>query len=463
MMSRYLTAPGWLYHVYLFMFPITYATILLDHRWSWLPIAIMLVWSYWRLFKRQQEVVLYLILFSRCINGFLSPHNDTVYNLGNALTCYLPLITIAIQHFWAGGLRDVHIIWFRRYRFTMLYVLVLVAYSFIDLPIALEGMRIRLQPMVFFVLAITVMMHSFPVQRLMLFFRYIFLAMIVCYLVPGYGDAARELLLDGIVFKTPIESNQYFILDNYFRNLGVFWDCRISGLFCIAAIYIALMHRPNGWGWDLLISYTALISTFARGPIAIGVIIGLYAFVFGARISLTWRVTRLASTVMLVTLIAGILYMSPLREYVDSFSLISDEGVLGQRVGFREYAFERFKDNPLGHGLGFLKSPEIVRSISVGNGVLSRASDAFWYILLAEIGIFGTILFAFSFWEIIYRRSVYTLLLLGGLAIVLLGTDVPDMGAYYFVFLMLVSRDFKRAEDELRTEDCNRKMMYLQG
>jgi hypothetical protein len=292
------------------------------------------------------------------------------------------------------------------------------------------------------------MMHDFPVQRLMLFFRYIFLAMIAFYFVPGYGDAARELLVDGVVFKSAIESNQYFILDTYFRNLGMFWDCRILGLFCLVAIYIALVHKPKGWGWDLLLSYAALMSSFARGPMAIGVIIGLYAFIFGARVSWPWRLTRLASTVLVATFIAGVLYMSPLQSYIESFSLLSDDGALGQRVGFREYAIERFIENPLGHGLGYLKSPDIDRSITIGNGALSRASDAFWFILLAEVGIFGTILFALSFWEIIYRRSAYTFLLLGGLAIQLLGTDVPDMGAYYFVFLLLICCDFKAVKDD---------------
>jgi len=440
----YLTSHRWLYHIYLLLFPLTYATLLLDYQSTWVPASILLIWSYWRLFRREQEVVLYLILFSRCINGFLNPYNDTFYNLGNILTCYMPLVIIVIQRFWTYGLKDVHVIWFSRYKFTMLYIIVLIAYSFIDLSVALYGVKTRLQPMIFFALAVTVMMHVFPIQRILLFFRYLFVAMIVFYLVPGYGDTVRNLLMDGVVFKIPIESNQYFILDTYFRNLGIFWDCRVLGLFCVVTIYLALVHRPKGWGWDLLLAYIALLSTFARAPMAIGVIIGLYAFTFGARVTWSRRFARLASAVLLSTAIAFVLYASPLQEYIDSFSLLSDDGALGQRSGFRVYAMEQFKENPFGHGLGFLKSPDIERSINIGNGALSRASDAFWFILLAEVGIFGTILFALSFWEIIFRRSAYTIILLGGLAITLLGTDIPDMGAYYFVFLILICRDFNR-------------------
>ena len=439
-----------LYHVYLLLFPITYVTLLLDYQLAFVPAVPLLVWSYVRLFRREHEVVLYLILFSRCINGFLVPESISVYNLGNILTCYLPLFIAVVQRFWSDGLRNLQDTWLKRYKFTLMYILLMVAYSLIDIPVALYGVKIRLQPMVFFLLAVTVMMHDFPVKRLMLFFRYVFLVTIICYFMPGYSDVTRELLVNGVVFKNAIEANQYFILDTYFRNLGIFWDCRILGLFAVVAIYIALVNRPRGWGWDLLLAYVALITSLARAPMAIGLVLGVGAFILGAKIAWHQRVLRVTAISILAGAVVWALYMSPLQVYVESFSLISEDGALSQRAAFREYALAEFEENPFGHGLGFLKSPAIDRTIAIGDSYVTRASDAFWFILLAEVGVVGTLLFALSFFEIIYRRSLYTILLLGGLAVQLLGTDVPDMGAYYFVFLILVSRDFNGAEDGQR-------------
>lgn len=427
------------------LFPIAYISLLLDFNYTkYFDIAIIIS-SYYLIFvENRKEPVLYLIMFSRCINGFIVPNSPLAYSLVNLTTCYLPISLLFVHSLTDDRIRRIGHTLFTKYKFTTMYLAVLIIYTLVDMDLSTHLITKRLLPMVFFLMGCLIY-DKIDFDHILLFFRYVFASILLGYFVFDYVNVSRELLANAIVFKEPLHENQFFVL-SYFRDMGVFWDTRILGIFSYTYLYIALIKDGKLRFIDISLSVATLVTSMSRGSILVGLML-IVPFLLAIEKGLAWRsiirvkaIARFGVIVGAMVLLALAIWESPLANYASSFWILSENSAVNQRAGFRNYAMEAFRENPLGHGIGYLKSPSKERSIEVGDMDFDRASDAFLFIVLGEMGFIGLIFFILSTIEILYYKNIYSILLLVGYFIQLIGTDVPDMGVYYFVFLLLISR-----------------------
>lgn len=433
-------ANSW-YYIYLTLFPLIYLAIVLGTPVTPVLVALILVWSYYLIiWKGQVEPILYLILFSRCMNGFLIPHNGAAFTIMNMLTGYVPILSLLVRWSPFVTIRYMKSGWLSRYKFTLLYCVALVGFAFVDIELAAYSVFTRIIPMLLFALTCLVIRDKVDYSKVLLFFRWAFVGMLIAYLLPGYSETTQQLLQDSVVFRQSVEKNQYYVLLEYFRNIGIFWDSRMVGLFGYLYLYLALRNRGKLTVLDGTLAFAAMATSMSRGGIVVGLFLVLAHAIGPTSIGVAKRALRVGLIAIVLGVAVVVVYRSPLGDYIQTFSAVSEKGALTQRQGFSDYALQAFWDNPLGNGEGFLKSPLKDRSVQVGDVTYDKVSDAFLAILLGEIGIIGFTLFLLSTFELLFALDRYAIALWAGFLLQLVGTDVPDMGMFYFAFLLVASQ-----------------------
>ncbi len=275
---------------------------------------------------------------------------------------------------------------------------------------------------------------EYDCKKIIIFFRYIFIASLSVMAFTDYIIINQELLSGSIVFKQEVINPQLSIVD-LVRNQGCFWDSRILGIFSYLYLYLVLTNKVKYKGFDILLSIVITVSTLSRGPIVVELFLLAGYFVFSQKISLK-RVLLMLSAVVGIFIIAIQFVDEQIYSFLETF-LPTSGGALEQRQGFKDYALNEFYSNPLGSGLGSISSPNVKKVINVGGQIYEKAGDAYLFINLAELGIIGFSLFLLSTVEIIYKKKVLSIALLLGYLIQLTGTNVPDMGMYFYVFITL--------------------------
>jgi hypothetical protein len=280
----------------------------------------------------------------------------------------------------------------------------------------------------------------FNVNWMLRFFRSTFSASFVVFFFSDYLFITRELAESDSVFSVASGSNTFSL--TYFtftRNLGPVWDHRILAILAYLYLLLAIIYRPKYLKWDILLSLIIVVTSLSRGAIL------TYLFILGAHFFQTERkkvvIGLIAASILLPILLIVSISLLPDQaiEYLQSFNPFSENNALDQRSAFADYAMNVFVDYPVfGKGVGSLTSKLIDRSIVVDGVILSYVGDAFWYILLAEMGIIGFLLYLLFLKEVFLSKNLLTVALFVGFSIQLLGTDIPDMRFFYFAILVLV-------------------------
>ncbi|HTO18656.1 MAG TPA: hypothetical protein VL129_05850 [Pseudomonas sp.] len=279
-------------------------------------------------------------------------------------------------------------------------------------------------------------------KELILFFRFLFLTAIFLYFTENYLDLSYDLLASGDVFSKPVEG-QSLVLFGIPRMLGPFWDFRIQGIFGVLYLLIAIVSPDYKFKKiDIIIASLAVILSMSRGAMVLWACVILGASLYHSK-TLPSVVFRLLG-LFLVGVISIVSYSmfggDEAKKTLSSFNILSEDGnALSQRGGFKDYSINSFFENPLGRGIGFLKSDLIDRNVLVGEVYYKKVSDAFIYIQMAEVGFLGFIFFILSLFELLFKRTMFGLMFLVGFLIQMTGTDVPDMGVHYFVILLLAT------------------------
>lgn len=431
---------------YLLLFPVSYFFIYNNNGiYKIINLLIILSSYYLIVVKRSFYPVIFLVLYSRCINGFVWQDSKTIYSVINLITGYLPsLLYICIMSRFLTYKKIKEIV-FSKYNVTFLYILSLLIYLTIDMELSWQFFFPRVVPMIMFILIMCVIPEEIEILKLIKFFRYICIASIAVFFLMNYVEISSSLLESGIVFSKPEEV--YTIkMFGMPRNMGIFWDFRIFGIFTVVYLFSSLIQKKYSFRWfDILLSLFSLMTTLARGSMVVATILILVFIIHERRFRLIAAVFVLVS-VLAISIISVAQYNDDVMKVVSSFNVFSkEENALSQRGGFVEYALEKFKENPLGGGIGSLKATGPDRSITVGEASYSNASDAFLAIQLAEVGIFSFILFVGSFFEILWYRSWLGLALVVGFFIQMTGTDIPDMGVFYFMALVMLTILMKKS------------------
>lgn len=408
--------------------------------------------SYYRIvIKRDITAVLIIILSSRLIMGPFLPGNNTSFNILNLLCNYLPIF-IAIFYNYLGLKRfEVKIIF--SLKWTIAYVIFLFVFGLLLPRYSLSVVTHEVLPLLLFlILAVPKADQKINYDYLIKFFRYAFIACLLIYLNPNFGEQMQKLFSEGIIFKQTSPDISLFVKRIIPRNTGFVFDFRIMGQ--LACIYLLLLYyrgKKSSY-FDLALLITITIITFSRGPIIVLALV-LFAIYGPKKIYLTKR-NLIIGSVTFCLMLGGVIYLvrtdnEIIKRYVATYNPFSKNSAIAQRGGFAKYSLNEFYKNPLGNGLGYLSSKEAGHKIFTGytNSLHKkipdkvyyyRVTDAYITMSLGEKGLIGFILFLLSFFEIFFsNRNRVALFFLLGLLINLIGTDIPKQGFYYFAIMMI--------------------------
>lgn len=400
-----------------------------------------IILSYYLLIKYKKiEIILFVIMISRCINGFIIPGNNLMYNTSILLTFYIPpIIFILLNH--------KHIYIYNKilykYKSTITFILLVIVMFFINYHIAEPLLFKRIMPIIYFLLFIIMLpLKIFTINKnqIIIFFRLFLITSLITYILPNYLTKTTELYLNGTVFNA-INDNPMLGYVSYTRNQGQFFDGRILGIFSYLFLYLSLISDNKYKYLDILISTAVVFSTVARGAIMVQIIIIIGYIIFNSSKYIKFYISFF--TIIIISLISLLKLSneSDLSIFVDTMNPNNENNAISQRQGFSEYSLSKFYENPsIGNGIGSLTSKSVVRSINVGEAQYSVVSDAYIFSLLGEMGLIGFSLFILSLCEIIInKKSILSICLFIGYITHLIGTDIPDIFMYYFAILVILT------------------------
>lgn len=406
-------------------------------------ISALILWvSYYILLKRKRlEVVLILILYSRCLSGFVIPHNKLFFDLFNILANIVPILL----YFYSCLLTNKTTFNFevlKKFKFTGLFFLLITLSFIINFSTAYDLITKRYLPFALFTVLLFFFNHpnDFDFNALIRFFRASFLAVILIYFGPNFLYKMTALIESDSVFGTASPPRSFSLV--YFsleRNLGFTWDHRIMAILAYLFLMLSLTQKPKYYALDILLSLSVVLTSTSRGGMITYFLI-LMAFFFQKyrKFFSLGVVVLVALTIMLYALIK----LNPsnqLSAFLISFNPKAEHNAMTQREFFSNYSLVSFKESPIiGHGVGHLSSVLIDRNLIVDGAVVPAVGDAYWYVLLAEMGVIGFLLYVLFLLEVFYSSSILNVALLLGFSIQLLGTDIPDIRFFYLAILILV-------------------------
>jgi hypothetical protein len=407
-------------------------------------IPILILAYYNVIIKQDFATVLILMLISRCAMGFFLPGNIFSFNILNILCNYLPLLLFLRMK--APKLRTLNLKIVLSFKFTLLYVVVLLFLCLPNLYYSITEFSQEVLPIILFCILIVFTEHvKINFDLLLNFFRYSFLAVLLVYLLPNFTENALHLFHNPIIFKEGIEIMPMFVGNKIPRNSGFVFDFRMLGQ--LACLYFLILYYKGFKKkyLDVLLLSAVALTTFSRGPLIILALI--FIAVYGVH-KITKLKIVLASLSVIVAFCLLIIFTpnKGVKHFIDSFNPLSKNNAIQQRANFSSYAIAKFRDNPMGGGVGSLSSPNADNKIDFGYEDQSHTKrlfyyqvvDAYWALTLGEKGVLGFILFFLSCVEIFfYRKNLVSLFFLLGLFINLIGTDIPKQGFFYFVLLII--------------------------
>lgn len=425
-----------LFNFYLLLFPLTYLLLFTNYTYVTVPNLLIIGLSYYfMIFKNRWEPVLFLIIFARCLSGPTFPHNDIGFNIINALTGYIPAFLFLFRE--ATFLPSVYL---TKYKFSVCFAAIMVAYCLFDLSSAYYVLPTRIIPFILFVLCVYKM--KLDTGLVLKYLRYLIASSLIILFLTDYRETLRPLVENAIVFKfsMAVGAITYGFLP---RNSGVFFDPRLLGLFVVVFLYMVIILRKGNF-FDILLGIICLATTLSRGSFVNAAVVLLgFSIVMLYRQTLIKKVSILFAIIVMVSTVSIIVSSNQeLRAFLElSFSLKEEGSAIDQRAEFLEYSTNTFISYPWGVGNGVLKNPTIDRGFGFDENsqTYQAITDAFIITIAAELGILGFILFVLSAAEIMAtRKDIVSYFLFIGFLIQCVGTDVPDIGMYYFAFLMII-------------------------
>ncbi len=401
--------------------------------------AIVVLCYYILLYYNSLAPVILLICSNKILCGFLI--GPSGFSLSSILVNYLPLFIYFTRNFTTANLNK-NII---AYKYTFLYFWGVLFCFLINFSVAAPLLVKHVFPyclILLYLLFIPASKSSISFKVLQNYFRCILFVSIVVFFLPGHVETEGILLTNGYLFGQTTEDTGFALMDAL-RNVGIFFDPRVTGLFACLYFYVIVKSINRISIFDLLLIVVVVVTSISRGAMMILILLIL----FYKRMSVK-QIIGLSFLILVIVLTITYFYknIETVNTILMTLDLTSEDNVLSQRSMFKDYSLSYFYSNPIfGAGFGELNAPGISRNISseVDTDVVT---DAYLYAKLGEMGLFGTILFSLSFIEMIKEKRIrisYGLLI--GLFLQMLGTDTPNMGFLYFVMIILVCNKTKYA------------------
>ncbi|MCZ8285418.1 MAG: O-antigen ligase family protein, partial [Bacteroidia bacterium] len=328
-----------------------------------------------------------------------------------------------------------------QYRYTTLFFLLLTTGFLLNFSISYDLITKRYLPFVLFLLFLLFFnRNDFNVYGLIRFLRATFFACLLVYFTSSYLPLTRILIESDSIFSVASGPNSYsLVYFSFVRNMGFFWDHRILAIYSYLYLLLTVVYKPKYFRLDILLSLIIVITSTSRGGmVTYALIMFVYLFqIYRARLFVVLGIA--ISCVVFAIIIAGAFLPSSTLYFLNSFNPNSEYNAMSQRHFFSDYAMDAFKEHPLlGQGVGSLSSHLIDRHLVVDGVEVPAVTDAYWYVLLAEMGIVGFVFYLLFLMEVFFSNKLLSIALLIGFSIQLLGTDIPDMRFYYFAILVTV-------------------------
>lgn len=399
------------------------------------------------------DVIILLILYARCLNGFIIMHSKTAYMIINMLANVVPILLYFTAILYTKKTHvNSHAVY--KHKFTLLFFIFLTISFILNFSTSYDLLSKRYLPFAFFIgFLFFSKPENFNVLSIIKFFRATFVATLFIYFFSDYINLTQSLIESDSVFSVASPPNSYSLIYMALsRNMGIFWDHRILAIAAYLFLFLSLVYKPSNFKLDILISLIIVITTTSRGGMV------AFALILVAYLFQVYRFKLIAVFAMFAIVLSGLFYFadklfSPTTvEFIQSFSPQSKYNAISQRKSFSDYALKEFVHHPIfGNGVGYLSSHTIKRDLVVDGVQIPAVGDAYWYVLLAEMGILGFILYLLFLFEVFFSTKLINVALLLGFAVQLLGTDIPDMRFYYFAILVMVYlANLKLKEDSVR-------------
>lgn len=378
--------------------------------------------------------VIILICSARVLSGFLLGVSG--FGITSIIVNYLPLMFYIVRNLKFSHLK----FRIKRYKFTILYSLLLLFGFLINYDIAYPLLQPQIVPQLFILLVLLFVLprnYSFDITPLKYYFRAIFISSLIVFILPNHTEIVNNLLTDGSIFGAEADDIVLSYKD-FFRNEGIFFDPRILGTFAYIYTFIILRGEKRILWMDIFLCLIVIITTISRGAFVCFVLVLLGNFHFNVRNVFGYIVLAGAlATIVVVTVRKN----DTVQVVLQTLDITSEDNALSQRSVFSDYSLKTFENHPIfGAGVGDLTAPGTKhRNISSTYDVVS---DAFLFSLLGEMGIVGFVLFLLSMFEVVYKKCKrISLFLLIGLLLQMMGTDLPNMRLAWFAMLMIVCHD----------------------
>lgn len=443
--------------------------VYLNYRFLTFLIPFFIIVSYYKIFSEKKITgVLILMMMSRTIMGFFIPSNNLSFDVLNLVCNYLPLFVFLI----IGRRNDKTIkktLW-KYYGWTVLLAFTMIILCFYNLEYSMTEFPKEVLPLLLFVIALVRSNYLINIKEVIDFFRVVFIASVITYLMPNYVVTADLLFKNGIIFKESVSNIPIVYGGFFYKQLGFIFDWRIMGQFAILYLLLVIIKlKERAKWWDHALIIFILLSSFSRGPILMGVLIYLAVLIpIFMNLGPIKKVIYFIIPLSLVVIIAvNFVSTDPIiLNYLSTFSIFNENNAISQRDNFSKYSIEKSKENPLfGLGIGALSSSKAHNKIDFGYGneemteivVYKQVSDAYWALSLGEKGFVVTFIFFMSCLEIFYKKKDFLFLFFFiGFCINLIGTDIPKQGMYYFVILIImVNLNFKSIGKRMQSKGNN--------
>lgn len=407
-------------------------------------IAFLIPFSFYLIFrKKRYELILINIIASRTVNAFFILDNPQFYDIINWTFTLIPaliLIIIKVEIIIAFYKSRI-----KKYKYSFFFLLIMVIYSLINPSDLVFIFNVRVLPFILFILLLPIIAEKINFTRLMYFYIIYFGLTLFVFFQPTYHETEYYLLTQKAILRENIISYQSSLGD-LLRNQGVTFDARLTGIFSYIFLMIFLFFgKKHIKIIGAILAFTIVLLTLSRGAtiVALLIIIG-FIFEYASILKILKNSVLILLSVFLVGYLAIELKIVD-SEYLNTFNIISSDetNAISQRNFMAEFAKEKFMENPFGMGMGALKANEFDLFYA------SKVSDAYWYILLAEIGFIGVFFFFMSCYELIFfSKSAVVKFFFVGYLIQLYGTDIPDSRIFYLPIIMLLHQIVLKKKNE---------------
>lgn len=397
-------------------------------------IYVLIPFSYYLIFvKKRYEIIIIDIIASRTINGFVVLNNSVAYDIVNWSITLIPSLLLIIIY-WQSIIKFYNSR-IKEYIFSLGFLVLMLLYSLVNIDDIGFIFNVRILPFLLFILLLPVVIKQININRLLLFYIIYFGLAIFVFFHPQYSEILGVLLTERAILRENIPSFQLLIQD-LIRDQGVAFDIRLTGIFSYIFLMLFLFFGKSYIKIiGVIISLFTIILTLSRGATIVSVLILIGFLIEKENIFKIIKYFFIISSIAII--VTYIAFESNLinQRYIDTFNVVNDDNnAISQRQFLIDFAKEKFLQNPFGLGMGELKANTF--NLYIGyRGV----TDAFWFIILAEIGIIGTLFFFMSCYELFFFSKSKTIILFFiGYLIQLYGTDIPDSRIFYLPILMLL-------------------------